>query len=177
MPNIYNFFKFIEEKTGNWPGEDEGFAAKCKYAPELVTDIDLENTTPEFKFAFFPEKLKKKDLYVNNLEFGRYTWDSVNSLPENLWVKNSLDIEYTRIKILPTGLRVGGSVYANNSLLEEIGEDIQITDDLHIAKTPLASMQLNSGWFDVRRELERKGGNIDGRIELGFDDDEDDYYD
>lgn len=179
MPNIYNFFQFIHNKTGNWPGEDEGFAAKCKYAPELVTDVDLENMPIEFKIAFFPDKLTKEELYIDgNLQFGEHTWNDVKTLPKNLRIKNSLNIKYTKIKVLPDGLRVGWHVRANNSLLDEIGENVYIGGDLNVANTPLSSMQLNSGFgYSIRNEIDKTGGFLGGKITTTDDMDYTDDYD
>ena len=129
----------------------------------------------EIKIAFFPEKLTKNDLFVDgNLMFGQYTWNDVVALPENLNVTGWLDISFSRIKMLPNGLRVGKNLDAANSLIEDIGENIRIGGDLNVEKTPLASMQLNSGWFQINREIETKGGDVLGDIRLGIDDDDDD---
>jgi hypothetical protein len=179
MPNIYNFFEFIHKKTGNWPGEDEGIVAKCRYAPELITDKDLENMPIEFKIAFFPEKITKEELYIDgNLQFGAYTWNDVKTLPENLRIKHSLNMEYAQIKVLPDGLRVGWHVRANNSLLDEIGKNVYIGGDLNVANTPLASMQANSGYgFSIRNEIDNSGGFLGGDLITTGDDDYMDDYD
>jgi hypothetical protein len=81
QPNIYNFFKFLEDKEGR----PIPFKIKLIHAPKTLTPDDLN--------------------VEDNLDLEN---TPITSLPKGLKVGGYLDLENTKITSLPEGLKVGG---------------------------------------------------------------------
>ena len=90
MTNIYNLFKFLEDKKG----KPIPLRAKLTHAPETI---------------------EKEDLNVKGSFDLRNT--KISSLPDNLKVGGYLDLSYTSITSIPNNLKVGGSLFLRNTPL------------------------------------------------------------
>ena len=106
MTNIYNLFKFLEDKEG----KPIPFKYKLIYRPETLTpkelnvrdDLDLYNTS----ITSLPA----------GLEVGGTLWlndTPITSLPADLKVGGYLDLRSTKITTLPVGLEVGANLWLN----------------------------------------------------------------
>ena len=92
MANIYNLFKFLEDKKG----KKIPFKLKLIHAPETI---------------------KKEDLNVKGNLNLRDT--KISSLPDNLTVEGNLDLRDTEITSLPDNLKVGGFLDLENTPLSK----------------------------------------------------------
>ena len=90
MTNIYNLFKFLEDKKE----KKIPFKAKLIHAPETLTKEDLN---------------VKGDLDLQ--------YSLISSLPDNLKVKGYLDLGNTPISSLPDNLTVGGNLFLDQTPL------------------------------------------------------------
>jgi hypothetical protein len=81
QPNIYNFFKFLEDKEGR----PIPFKIKLIYTPETLTPDELN---------------VRGNLNLRNTP--------ITSLPDGLQVRGYLHLANTKITSLPKGLKVGG---------------------------------------------------------------------
>jgi len=124
MANVFNFFKFLEDKAG-------------KRAPLQV------------KLLHDPESITQEDLNPN----GRLDLSDtgITALPDNLNVEYTLDISWCPIKTLPKNLKVGGNLIAYKSGLESLPKDLEVYGDINIRNTPLANKYLDK--FSVGRLL------------------------
>ena len=89
-PNIYNFFKFLEDKEGR----PIPFKTKLLYAPETLTPDDLN---------------VKGNLDLENTP--------ITSLPKGLTVRGNLILINTKITSLPEGLIVKRNLWVENTPL------------------------------------------------------------
>jgi len=119
QPNIYNFFKFLNQKEQR----PIPFRIKLIYAPETLTlqelnvegDLNLINT----KITSLPDGLKiGRSLFLRNTP--------ITSLPEDLKVGGYLNLVNTPITSLPKGLKVGRWLdLANTPLSNKTDEEIR----------------------------------------------------
>lgn len=104
MTNIYNLFKFLEDKKGR----KVPFRLKLIHAPETLSKEDL-NVEYDFDLINTP----------------------ITSLPDNLKVRGNLYLTRTKITSLPDNLKVGGDLTVNSTPLigkysrEEIRKTIE----------------------------------------------------
>ena len=92
MTNIYNLFKFLEDKKG----KKIPFKLKLIHAPETI---------------------EKEDLNVEGTLDLRDT--EITSLPDNLTVGGSLDLSFTQISSIPKNLQVELRIYLKNTPLAD----------------------------------------------------------
>lgn len=90
MANIYNLFKFLEDKEGT----KIPFKVKFIYSPDTLTPSDLE---------------VEGDLDLEDTK--------ITSLPDDLDVGGYLNLEGIKITSLPNGLKVEGDLYLVNTPL------------------------------------------------------------
>jgi hypothetical protein len=119
QPNIYNFFKFLEDKEGR----PIPFKIKLIHAPKTLTpdelnvkgNLNLMNT----KIKSLPDGLQVRGyLYLRDTP--------ITSLPEGLKVERWLDLRNTPITSLPKGLQVRGDLYIENTpLAKKSNEEIK----------------------------------------------------
>ena len=111
-PNIYNFFKFLEEK------ENRPIPLKAKFlhAPETLTPEELD---------------VKGNLNLRNTP--------ITSLPKGLTVGGWLDLINTPITSLPEGLTVGGDLDLENTEITSLPEGLKVKRNLWVENTPLAN--------------------------------------
>jgi hypothetical protein len=64
---------------------------------------------------------------------------SLDSLPQNLKIGDSLYLNSTPIKNLPQGLEVGGDLNINNTLINSLPKDMTVKGDLWAYYTPLSA--------------------------------------
>ena len=111
QPNIYNFFKFLEDKEGR----PIPFKIKLIHAPETLTPDDLQ---------------VGGSLFLRNIP--------ITSLPDGLKVGGSLYLKNTPITSLPKGLKVRGYLNLTNTKIKSLPEDLEVGGYLYLANTPLA---------------------------------------
>ena len=99
MANIYNLFKFLEDKKG----KPIPFEAKLIHAPETLTKDDLN--------------------VKGNLDLGN---TKISSLPDNLKVGGYLNLRDTKISSLPDNLTVKGDLFLKNTPLAKKYSEEQI---------------------------------------------------
>lgn len=116
MANVYNFFKFLEDKA------DRRVPLRLK----LLND---------------PESITEKDLYVKGTLDLENT--NIEVLPDNLDIEGGLYLDYTPIKTLPKNLKVGGTLSLTDSSIEKLPKDLEVDGDLNIRNTPLANRYLD----------------------------------
>jgi len=92
MTNIYNLFKFLEDKKGK--------------------KIPLK-----FKLLHAPETIEKEDLNVEG-DLNLYK-TKISSLPDNLTVEGYLGLYGTQISSLPDNLKVEGNLNLGQTPLAE----------------------------------------------------------
>ena len=116
MANVFNFFKFLEDKVG-------------KRAPLKV------------KLLNDPRSIAEEDLYVaGNLDLEK---TNIETLPDNLNIEGTLYLDHTPIKTLPKNLKVGGNLFLTDSSIEKLPKDLEVFGDLVIRHTPLANKYLD----------------------------------
>ena len=134
MPNIYNLFRFLEDKEGT----KTPLMAKLIHAPDTLT----------------PDDLKIKDgLDLDNTD--------ITSLPDGLEVEDYLIISDTKITSLPDDLKVGGSLYLSDTEITSLPDGLKVGDYLHLRNTPLSQKYTKQ---EIRKMIEDKGGNVEGKI-------------
>jgi hypothetical protein len=107
MTNIYNLFKFIEDKEGKKPDAGRAFKLKLTYAPEELSPEDLK-VDGNLSLSGVNIKSIPKGLQVGgNLNL---ISTKITSLPNSLKVGGNLSLGYTKITSLPESLEVGGTV-------------------------------------------------------------------
>ena len=110
MTNIYNLFKFIENK--------EGYRTPFKY--KILND---------------PSSITKDDLIVNGyLDLSN---TPITSLPDNLTVKKDLSIYNTKLTSLPDNLKVGGDLYLSDIPITSFPDNLIVRGTLYLKDTPL----------------------------------------
>ena len=134
MPNIYNFFKFLEKKKGT----KTPIEAKLLYAPEEITDEDL------------------------NVEgYLDLSHTSITSLPNNLKVGGYLTLTNLKITSLPDNLKVGGNLILSHSKISSIPNNLKVGRSLYLRNTPLEVLYSEK---EIRNMIEKKGGYVKGEI-------------
>jgi len=130
MTNIYNLFKFLEEKKGK----------KIPF---------------KFKLIYAPETIEKEDLNVEgdlDLEDTK-----ISSLPDNLTVGGYLNLYKTKISSLPDNLTVGGSLYLSRTPISSLPKNLQVELRIYLKNTPLADKYSKE---QIRKMIEEKGGYV-----------------
>ena len=112
MTNIYNLFKFIEDKEGY----TTPLQSKLIYAPSTITPDDLiingDLNLSKTKITKLPDNLT-----VNgNLDL---THSKITKLPDNLTVGGNLALYYTKMTSFPHSLIVDGSIILFNTQLSK----------------------------------------------------------
>lgn len=138
MTNIYNLFKFLEDKKGR----KIPFNAKLLHAPEVMTDEDLN---VEGSLNLF-----------NN--------SKITSLPDNLKVEGSLYLGSTKITSLPNNLQVGGGLHLSYSQISSIPNNLQAEGDLTVSSTPLIGKYNRE---EIIQMIYDKGGYVRGLVYVG----------
>jgi len=134
MANIYNLFKFLEEKKG----KPIPFEVKLIHAPETLTKEDL------------------------NVKGGLNLRDTkISSLPENLTVGGSLYLKNTKISSLPDNLKVGRSLFLSFTQITSLPNNLTVGGNLYLRDTPLTKKYSEE---QIRKMIEEKGGKVKGRI-------------
>ena len=134
MTNIYNLFKFLEDKEGT-------------------------KTPLKIKLITAPETLTHNELKVRgSLNLG-YT--KITSLPDGLKVEDYLDLSNTKITSLSDNLEVGGYLDLSNTKITSLPDNLKIEDDLYLDNTPLSKKYSDE---QIRKIIEDKGGYIKGEI-------------
>jgi len=134
MTNIYNLFKFLEDKEGT----KTPFKVKFIHAPDTLTPDDLK---------------VKGDLYLTNAE--------ITSLPSGLKVGGYLYLSSTPITSLPDGLEVGGGLYLIYTPITSLPSGLKVGGYLDLQNTPLSEKYTER---EIRKMIEDKGGEVKGGI-------------
>jgi len=130
MTNIYNLFKFLEEKKG----KPIPFKAKLIHAPETLTKDELN---------------VKGDLSFEDTK--------ISSLPDNLTVGGYLNLYKTKISSLPDNLTVGGSLYLSRTPISSLPKNLQVELRIYLKNTPLADKYSKE---QIKQMIEEKGGYV-----------------
>jgi len=134
VTNIYNLFKFLEEKKG----KPIPFEAKLIHAPETLTKEEL------------------------NVEGGLNLRDTkISSLPDNLTVGRSLYLKNTKISSLPDNLKVGRSLFLSFTQITSLPNNLTVGGNLYLRDTPLTKKYSEE---QIRKMIEEKGGKVKGAI-------------
>ena len=131
MTNIYNLFKFIENKEGyKTPLEYKVLNDLSSITPDdLIVNGDLNLTNR--KIAKLPDNLTVRgDLYL--------TRASITKLPDNLAVGRDLFVSRTKITELPDNLKVGGNLHASYTKINSLPVNLNIGRDLTLMDTPMS---------------------------------------
>jgi len=134
VTNIYNLFKFLEDKKG----KKIPFKLKLIHAPETLTKEDLN---------------VKGDLFLRNTK--------ISSLPDNLTVGGFLSLMGTKISSLPDNLTVGGYLSLINTPISSLPDNLTVGGDLYLDQTPLAKKYSKK---QIRQMIEKKGGEVKAEI-------------
>jgi len=134
MANIYNLFKFLEEKKG----KKIPLRAKLIHAPETLTKEDLN---------------VEGDFYLYN--------KPLSSLPDNFQVERHLFLDSTKISSLPDNLTVGGNLSLEKTPLSSIPKNLKVGGVFFIGQTPLAKKYSEE---QIRKMIEEKGGKVKKEI-------------
>ena len=134
MTNIYNLFKFLEDKKGK----------KIPF---------------EVKLIHAPETIEKEDLNVEGyLDFYN---TQISSLPDNLTVWGYLSLESTEITSLPDNLTVGGWLFLRDTYISSLPDNLKVGISLDLRNTPLAKKYSEE---QIKQMIEEKGGEVKGAI-------------
>jgi len=130
MANIYNLFKFLEDKKG----KKIPFKFKLIYAPETIEkeDLDVEG-----------------DLDLEDTK--------ISSLPDNLTVGGYLNLYKTKISSLPDNLTVGGSLYLSRTPISSLPKNLQVELRIYLKNTPLADKYSKE---QIKQMIKEKGGYV-----------------
>ena len=135
MVNIYNLFKFLEDKKG----KPIPFGAKLIYTPDELTDEDLN---------------VEGDLDLSS--------SKITSLPDNLQVGGSLYLAYSnQITSLPDNLQVGEYLNLFNTPITSLPDNLKVGGSLDLRGTPLADKYSKE---QIKKMIEEKGGEVEGEI-------------
>jgi len=134
MVNIYNLFKFLEDKEGT----KTPFKVKLIYTPDTLTSEDLKI---------------KGSLNLNDTE--------ITSLPDDLKVGGSLYLQNTPITSLPSDLKVGGNLNLGNVEITSLPDGLKVGGVLYLGNTPLSKKYTKE---EIRKIIEDKGGEIKRNI-------------
>ena len=130
MANIYNLFKFLEDKKGK----------KIPF---------------KFKLIHAPETIKKEDLNVEGSLDLRDT--EITSLPDNLTVGGPLVLRDTEITSLPDNLTVGGSLDLSFTQISSLPDNLKVELRIYLKNTPLADKYSKE---QIKKMIEEKGGYV-----------------
>lgn len=87
--SIYNFFDFLEKKTGKTLPPDKKLNMKLNHAKELLSDKEVNALPLNKKILYFPEKLTKEELVID----GNFSIpNGVTQIPGGLVVKGMLTV-------------------------------------------------------------------------------------
>lgn len=134
MANIYNLFKFLEDKEGT----KTPFMAKLIYSPDNLTPDELEVGGA---------------LYLRNTK--------ITSLPDGLKLGGGLYLRSTKITSLPDGLEVGWNLELRDTPITSLPDGLEVGGYLDLRNTPLSEKYTEE---EIRKMIEDKGGNVEGKI-------------
>lgn len=149
---VKQFFQFLEKKEGK-----ENIEVKLVFSPESIpeeTQVEGPLHLQDFPITSLPKGLKVH----GNLWLAR---TPITELPEGLVVSGYLCVRETSVNSIPNGLvvgkdlSIGGTPLVKNLHTTEKGQkNIFFTAPKEILKIQTT----------IRREIERKGGYVKGRI-------------
>lgn len=134
MTNIYNLFKFLEDKEGT-------------------------KTPLRAKFIHSPDSLTPDELEVGGALYLRNT--PITSLPGGLEVGGGLYLRSTKITSLPDGLEVGWNLELRDTPITSLPDGLKVGGYLDLRNTPLSEKYTEE---EIRKMIEDKGGNVEGKI-------------
>ena len=158
MANVYNFFKFLEDKADR----RVPIKAKLIYYPQSLSEEELviqgNLNLERNKLTSLPNNLKVKgSLFLSK--------SSITSLPDNLEVGagefTGLYLDKTKITSLPDNLKVNGSLFLDDSKISSIPNNLQVEGSLTFPRTPLSDKYTAE---QIRQIIEDKGGFVRGSI-------------
>lgn len=145
MTNIYNLFKFIQDKEKKQPKPDVAFKLKLTYAPEELTPEDL---TVKGNLELKTGDTKLPD----NLEVTGYFFLTTTStaLPKNLRVGSAFTLVAHNLKELPSNLHVDGTFNVRSDSLERLSDSLEVKElQLETEKITTLPKDLNANRIDI----------------------------
>jgi hypothetical protein len=160
IQNILNFIQLKENKEipEKWYESvtKQKFIIRIKNHPDNVVykhngDLDLSFSNVKK----LPNKLHIiGDLILTECE-------ELEVLPDDLYVKDILDLFYTPIKKLPDDLYVGSDLYVDDTGLTEIPRNLYVGGDFYFGYTQLAKENTDE---EIRQIVASTGGLIKGKL-------------
>ena len=154
MTNIYNLFKFLEEKKG----KPIPLKLKLIYAPETLTkdELNVEGSLYLYKtkISSLPDNLKVGGF----LDLGN---TPISSLPDNLKVGGFLSLRDTKISSLPDNLTVGGFLDLRYTQITSLPDNLHVELRIYLKNTPLADKYSKE---QIRKMIKEKGGYVKKNI-------------
>jgi len=112
------------------------------------------------KFIYAPDELTDEDLNVEgSLDLAANT--ARISLPNNLKVGGSLYLNNSSITSLPDNLQVGGFLHLFKTSISSIPSNLKVEVHLDLRQTPLAEKYFP---HEIKKMIEKKGGYVKGKI-------------
>jgi hypothetical protein len=151
MTNIYNLFKFIEDKEGKKPDAGRAFKLKLIYAPEELSPEDLKVddhlNLRGVSIKSLPKGLQVTgNLVIYNLESSvvldglRVGGDLILmsgkklSLPSNLQVGGSINLQNSEIISIPGDLKINSSLILDDASIDSLPDNLKVPKDLSLVK-------------------------------------------
>jgi hypothetical protein len=160
IQNILNFIRLKENKEipEKWYESvtKQKFIIRIKNHPDNVVykhngDLDLSFSNVKK----LPNKLHViGDLILTECE-------ELEVLPDDLYVKDILDLFYTPIKKLPYDLYVGSDLFVDGTELTEIPRNLYVGGDFSFGETQLAKENTDE---EIRQIVASTGGVIKGKL-------------
>jgi len=160
MANVYNFFKFLEDKAGKTIEPDQVFKLKLKYAKELLTNKEIAAASLADRLMYFPEKIDKQEL-AGDVDLSK---THITSLPDNLTVGGNLRLDFVPMTSLPKNLKVGGELNVKWSNIETLPPDLQVGDNLILSGTPLVTKGRRTNRNITLQQLKQMAPGVKGYI-------------
>ena len=134
MANVYNFFKFLEDKTG-------------REIPTMAYILYNQEAIPE------------EGVYVDNLYIAGKR--HINYLPNNMIVGSFASLFNSSIKKLPDNLTIGKGLDISYTTIHTIPQNLKIGTYLVCKDTPLGERYSAK---EIRKMITDKGGYVKGDI-------------
>jgi len=113
----------------------------------------------EYKLIYNQKSLTPEDLYVKDSLYLDQT--KITSLPDNLTVEGDLYLQGSKITSLPDNLTVRGSLFIQSCPIYDIPKKMSIEKHMYCVYTPLSRKNTRP---EIRTMIRAKGGYVKGAI-------------
>jgi hypothetical protein len=181
MTNIYNLFKFLEDKEGKTLSPDRLLKVKLAHAPEKLRpeDLNIEGSLQvNTGTTQLPDNLNVKgDLSLTtaattlpkNLQVGgdfRLYGDKIKELPADLKA-NRLNIESNSLTSLPNNFKIPGSLLLTTPKLTALPSTLEVGGNLVIVDSSITTLPDSlevKGYIDISRAADITPASIPERL-------------